>query len=67
MSYSVGQVATIARVTVRPRRQQPFRGRTVGASEGAGTLGHVRFVMAHVVAAATGKEQESEKVHTLRS
>jgi hypothetical protein len=27
----------------------------------------VRFVMAHIVAAATGKDQESEKVHTLRS
>ena len=27
----------------------------------------VRFVMAHMVAAATGKDQESEKVHTLRS
>jgi hypothetical protein len=26
-----------------------------------------RFVMAHMVAAATGKDQESEKVHTLRS
>jgi beta-phosphoglucomutase-like phosphatase (HAD superfamily) len=27
----------------------------------------LRFVMAHMVAAATGKDQESEKVHTLRS
>src|SRR5260370_41716595 len=27
----------------------------------------VRFVMAHMVAVATGKDQESEKVHTLRS
>ena len=27
----------------------------------------VRFVMAHMVAAATGKDQKGEEVHTLRS
>jgi hypothetical protein len=41
-----------------------------GTSTGPGPAGYSPLlgrVMAHMVAAATGKDQESEKVHTLRS